>query len=60
MTREQDNRIERIATAAGGVHVSPYSDGTAEVTIPSGASWLISPAGHLTIRPFNHSVDWNS
>jgi hypothetical protein len=60
MTREQEDRIERIATQAGRVHVNtPYHDGSVEATIPSGECWLISPAGHLKVRPFNHSVKWS-
>lgn len=59
MSNEREDRIERITAAAGRAHVVSYSDGSVEVTIPGGACWLVSPAGHLTIRPFNHSVNWS-
>lgn len=60
MTREQEDRIDRIAQAAGRVNINkPYIDGSVEVTIPSGACWLVSVDGHLTVRPYNHNIDWS-
>lgn len=59
MTREQENRINQLAERAGRVHVNkPYADGSVEVTIPSGACWLLDVDGHLTVCPFNHSINW--
>lgn len=56
----QDVAIEQIVLGAGRACVRPpYSDGSVEVTVPSGKTVLVSSDGRETARPFNHSIDWS-
>jgi hypothetical protein len=59
MTKMQENVIERFGLEHGRVQVDGhYADGNVRLTVPSGAEFLVTPAGHEKEAGHNFSVDW--